>query len=140
MVGSAYLMRWSQSRKAVVHGQEVTFLDSGRDLGLVKSIRGARSLLVVRTEAFSLVPLADELGLAAQRGVRVVLRMTPESRQAAGGLVPAMQTAGISVEDDPQGIQGALVEVDGGRMVLYSPAPLVPTPSGKKTGYLLVVK
>lgn len=128
---------WKAPWKKV--GQPVVISQRGRDQEAFRMVKDAKRTIKVRTESLTMVPFANELAQAQQRGVKVFLDLPLEEgmKDARLGLTlidlgAVVQWKGDRVSGDHQ---GTYIEVDGERF-LYSAAPLTPAIPGASVGYV----
>ena len=107
-------------------GSQILVGQAGRDQALLRLIHGARRSIYLQTEQLTLVPVANELAQAVQRGVAVNLDLPLEVGSGNSRLLRVLMQLGAVVafkEDATGSIRGAYLEVDG-QTFLYSAAPV----------------
>jgi len=136
-VGVGAFSTWRTTHKAA--GIPVVVSQRGRDQEVFRLVKSAKRTITVRTENLSMVPLANELAQAQQRGVKVAVYLPLEDGLRDGRLGAALMGVGALVQwkEDPSSgsYKGAYIEVDQERF-LYSATPLAPVWPGANVGYV----
>lgn len=80
---------------------DALFSQTGRDRAFMQAVRAAKKSIYVRTSTLLLVPFTNELGQAAQNGVKVHIEMPMQSAAASQNetkCISFLATAGAWVE------------------------------------------
>jgi len=147
LVGSSLLgvggLAWFKGHPNTAAKPQTVLSQSGRDMALVQAIRDAKKSIFVRTQGFALVPVANELLQAQQRGVAVRLELPPPPRDISEGrLVEILADHGAIFQFGPgpiQSFEGTLVVIDDhetSQQWLYSAAPLTYVVPGTARSYV----
>lgn len=120
-------------------GPSVVVSQRGRDQEAFRLVQSAKRTITVRTECLSMLPFANELGQAQQRGVKVSVFLPIDDGVRDARIGNFLSHVGAVVQWQGDSItgnhRGAYLEIDGERF-LYSAAPLTLAVPGANVGYV----